>query len=133
MYRVLWLDNDQSKTEPYVYHLRQTGDFMVDGAPTVTEAERLMQSNAYDLIILDVMIPVTRAEESSAYLPEQTDNTHKTGLVFYRKHAARLAQAGTRIVVLTVRIDDAIRREFAAAGLPVNAFRSKLELRHVQQ
>jgi DNA-binding NarL/FixJ family response regulator len=105
-------------------------EFAVDGAMTVTDAERLLQAATYDLVIIDVMIPVTAAEENSAYAPSRTDSTHKTGLVFYQKHAELLQQAGTRVAVLTVRIDDAIRREFMAAGLPAGAFRTKLELRH---
>jgi len=133
MLRVLWLDNDQANTEPYVHALRQIEGLMVDGALTVTEAERLMQTRDYALIILDVMIPVTAAEENSSYPPDQTDDTHKTGLIFYRKHGKRLEKAGTRVVVLTVRIDEAIRREFAAAGLHPTAFRTKLELRDARQ
>jgi len=129
MQRILWVDNDQAYIWPQVVMLQQRG-LVVDLAETVTEAEEMLAQYTYDLLILDVMIPVTESEERGAYPPELTEETHNTGLVFFKRHVGALNKVGTRIVILTVRIDDAIRRHFVSEGLDKDDFKTKLDMRY---
>jgi CheY-like chemotaxis protein len=126
--KILWVDNDPGYIRPFKIALEGEG-YSVTVASTVFQAEACVDGQSYDLIILDVMIPTVSEVEEDAYRPEDTENSLKTGLLFYRRKGKELEQRGTPVLVMTVRIDKAIRREFIAAGLPENHFATKMELR----
>src|SRR5437763_13959657 len=118
---ILWLDNDPMWTGPYVDALKRK-DYQVAVIPNVTEAESLMNHNKYDLLILDVMIPTKSEQEEIAYPPELTRKGTETGLVFYQRIREQLKKSGTKVLVLTVRLDERILDSSVELGLPVNNF-----------
>jgi CheY-like chemotaxis protein len=127
---VLWVDNDPGYIQPFVLALREEG-FAVKVASSVSWAEKLLSSEVFNLLILDVMIPTIDDAEEATYRPEETDDSLKTGLLFYRREKDLLAKQGTRVFVMTVRIDKGIRAEFIASGLPEADFATKMELREI--
>jgi CheY-like chemotaxis protein len=127
MPKVLWLDNDLTNIEPYVEIMRDSG-IEVGLASTITQAEEQLKSE-YDLLILDVMIPTKTEREEEVYHPEETESGRKTGLVFYKRMKQSLEQRGCKLLVLTVRLDEGILREFLAAGLPRGSYETKMTLR----
>jgi CheY-like chemotaxis protein len=117
--KVLWLDNDPAYINVYRRYLEEQPDaFKVTVVPTLTEAETSLKQNPYDLLILDAMIPTKTAQEETAYPPDDTEHGLNTGLAFFRRYKEALTKSGTKVLVLTARIDDAIQDGFATAGLP---------------
>lgn len=126
--RVLWLDNDPAYVYPFVVAMREQ-NINVDVVRTVSEAEARL-AERYDGIIVDIMIPVTEEEEGSkGYAGDVTDDSHSTGLEFYRRFGADLAMRGVVVIVMTVRVDRQIRDRFLRLGLPKQNFVMKMELR----
>lgn len=125
--KILWIDNDPGQIHGFVVALGRAG-YDVVLTPSVTQAEQELKRHEFRLIILDVMIPVTAHEEEDHYGGDATDDGHRTGLAFYIRNKDVLARHGG-LMVLTVRVDKQIRDEFVAAGLPLQSFVTKLELR----
>jgi len=128
--KVLWFDNDLDYLEPYVTELREAGH-TVTTVGTLADADRELSANQFDLLILDVMIPTRSADEERLYPPTETDRGTSTGLLYYNKWKAHLHTAGTKIFILTVRLDKNIRAAFIDAGVPKWAVARKLDLRTV--
>ncbi len=125
--RVLWIDNEDIFIRPHIFRLRAEG-YTVVQALSLTDGEQEIKKHQYDLLILDVMMNES-AEEEASYPPAETDFGKKAGLLFYRRFAGLLARRGTKLLVLTVRVDPGIRREFLDAGLPAGCFVTKAEVR----
>jgi DNA-binding response OmpR family regulator len=125
--RILWLDNDLAYLDPFVEALRDE-NYSVTIVESVTEAEESLQQTPFDLMILDAMIPTLNSNEETRYRPEETDQGYRTGLIFYKKNRDTLQKVGTRTIVMTVRLDKAIKDEFIKAGLPSDAFATKYEM-----
>lgn len=132
--RILWLDNDPAYITVYVKYLRgQAEPYDVEMARTLTEAEAKLKERKPHLLILDVMVSTMTEEEARKYPPEETDNGLKTGLVFYTRHREELAEAGTKVLALTARIDETIRQSFIKVGLPPECFTKKAEVSEVTE
>lgn len=58
--RLLFIDDDMYSMALYVQALEMLG-LSVDQAPTVTAALELAKENAYDVIIIDLMLPPRRS------------------------------------------------------------------------
>jgi CheY-like chemotaxis protein len=127
---ILWIDNDSRHIYPFALALRDEG-YNVAVVPTVSEGEARLARGAVSLVILDVMIPVTSAEEKGEYSPDKTDETHETGLAFYRKNEKYLTEHEVPVIVMTVRPDQGIADAFVHAGLPADRFVRKFEVREV--
>jgi len=125
--KILWLDNDLAYIAPYVEILQNHG-FEVTCASTITEAEKAL-TESYDLFILDVMIPTKTEHEEEVYKPEETDAGRETGLVFYAKMKERVDATDCKWLVLTVRLDEPILKEFLAKGLRREWYDTKMNLR----
>ena len=125
--RILWIDNDRAFLLPFVEEIRDAG-YEVDVAGNVSSGSELLRTGGYALVILDVMIPTRSEDEEREYSAEETDLGYRTGLVFYRRHREFLLQQRIPVLVLTVRLDSSIRKEFAAAGLPSDCFATKYAL-----
>ena len=119
---ILWLDNDPSQVRHNIEALEHSG-YHVDVVTRVTEAESMIDARYYDLLILDVMVPTWDVEEERRYPPHETEFGRQTGLVFYRLNKDRLRQAGTRVLVVTIRGE--IREAFEKEGLPREWFSTK--------
>ncbi|MBV8857609.1 MAG: hypothetical protein JOZ02_11810 [Acidobacteria bacterium] len=129
--RILWLDNDVNYLMPYVGALKAEG-FEVTVVRSVGEAAfRLADPNGgrYNLLILDVMIPSKNESEEADYTPEETGHGYRTGLVFYRRRKKELAEAGTKVLVLTVMLGGEVLNDFIAEGLPAENYATKYSLR----
>lgn len=125
---VLWVDNDPGYIRAFVTALERAG-YDVTVIKKVTAAEELLRSKRFNLLILDAMIPTLSETEEAAYPPADTDNGHKTGLVFYRRNKEIIDNAKTPVLVFTVRIDKPIRNEFLQCGLPPASFVTKMDLK----
>ncbi|MEO8383218.1 MAG: response regulator [Acidobacteriota bacterium] len=125
---ILWVDNDPAHIYPFSLALADAG-YVVTSARTLFSAAELLRLGSYDLLILDVMIPLTDEDESQAYSPEWTDCGDKAGLAFYQRHRDELVTRRVPVLVMTVRVDLAIVEAFVAAGLPRSMFVSKMSLR----
>ncbi|MEN3330000.1 MAG: Response regulator receiver domain [Acidobacteriota bacterium] len=125
--RILWLDNDPAYLIPFVASLEDE-NYSVTVVESLTDAEKSLQQERFDLMIVDVMIPTLNSGEETRYQPDETDLGYKTGLVFYQHNREILQKAGTRMMVMTVRLDKAIRDEFIKAGLPSDAFATKYQM-----
>lgn len=126
--RVLWLDNDLANLDPWVETLRDEG-YETNVVETVAEAEKELKSSKYDLLILDVMIPTMNDQEELRYKPEITALGNKTGLLFYKFNKEVFERTGTKVLIMTVRLDKVIMDEFINAGLPKTSYATKYELR----
>jgi|ERR1051325_10464640 CheY-like chemotaxis protein len=125
--RVLWIDNDPAYLRPYLEEFEDS-EYEVDVAAAVSDGATLLHTRAYALLILDVMIPTRSLEEENDYSPEDTKLGYCTGLVFYRRHREFLMQQRIAALVLTIRLDEPMREEFFASGLPRNAFATKYDM-----
>ncbi len=125
--RILWLDNDLAYLTPFVRALEEE-KYHVTIVESLTEAEKCLQEERFDLMIIDVMIPTLNSSEEARYQPDETDLGYKTGLIFYKHNREALKKSGTRIMVMTVRLDKAIRDEFIKNGLPTDAFATKYQM-----
>ena len=125
--RILWLDNDPAQIWSFVRTMRVAG-MEVTVASTVSEAEEQLRGGFYDILLLDVMIPVTDREIATGYGPRETDDGLNTGLAFYVRNK-HLVTDRTAVLVLSVRVDGAARAAFIAAGLPPENFITKFKVR----
>lgn len=125
--KILWLDNDPSNIEGAIALLR-AGGYEVSKCRTVSEAEKALRETVYDLLILDVMIPITPAEEKD-YPYEETEDTLNTGLLFFKRMKGELDARRTEVLVMTVRIDRRIGVAFHEAGLSPDRFVTRFDMR----
>jgi len=126
--RIIWIDNDRANVRAYVTGLQEAG-YAVEVVTSVSKAEEVLRTQQFHLLILDVMIPTMSEQEEANYPPDETDNGHSTGLLFYKRMGDALTKAGTVVMALTVRIDKHVRRAFEESGLPPSHFVTKMEIR----
>lgn len=125
---ILWLDNDPAFIAPYVTLLANEG-YDVTVVTSLSEAENVLTTNRYDLLILDMMVPTKTDEEERVYDPGLTDAGLKSGVLFYQRMKARLDATGTAVFVLTIGLNSRAVEDFVEAGLPRAHFGSKMNLR----
>lgn len=130
--RILWIDNDPGYLEVFFLVLEDE-DSIVIHARTVSDGEKLLATQEIDLLILDVMIPVTEEDQANGYSYEATDDTYRTGLVFYTRNRELLRQRHVPVLVLSVRVDQTIREEFVNAGLPPECFATKYQVAQIER
>ena len=123
--RILWVDNDRFHLRPHRARLRNAG-FIVERASSVSEALSAISSSSPDLCILDAMLPVGEGNEVE-YSVTETDLGRRTGLVFYKRHRRLFKEKNIKVLVFTIREDEAIQRGFREAGLPDHCFMTKRE------
>ena len=124
---VLWLDDDRFFSTPFVEHLTSKG-IEVILATTLSEAEHQLASREFDLLILDVMIPI-RPSELREYASREGDSSFSAGHRFFLKHMSRLREQGTRTIVFTTRLDVKIAKQFQLSGVEGISFIKKLDIR----
>ena len=129
--KILWLDNDPAQVHPYLETLNEEG-YLAKAVSTVTEAESLLNSNRYDLFILDVMIPIKNSDEERRFPPDKTAYGRELGLYFFLEYKEKLQVSNTQVLVLTQRLDLNIRDEFIKAGLKPDQFFTKFAIRDVE-
>lgn len=117
--KVLWLDDEPMLVRAQVKCLLKNG-YDVDQVKTVTKAERKLKGGRYDLLILDIAIPVTE-EEESRYPPIDTRHGHMTGFYFYSLSKDHLRRQGTKVLLVTSYLEyvDEIGQRSSEEGLPV--------------
>jgi CheY-like chemotaxis protein len=128
--RILWLDNDPGQIRGITKALEAAGNEVVV-CRTVSSAEQYIRTEKFDLVVLDVMIPITAAEVAD-YSYKETEDTLSTGLVFYRRVRDFLLANNTPVLVVTVRIDNDIVSAFREAGLPSERFVTRYAVRNTQ-
>lgn len=125
--RILWIDNDLPFLGPFRWALEYEG-YQVTIAGTVSDAENFLTGGNYDLVIIDVMMPLTEEDEAAGYSPALTGQGLKTGLAFYIRNRDLFLTRRIEVIVMTVRIDQDIVDEFAAAGVPRRCMVTKFEV-----
>ena len=123
--QILWLDNDKVFLMPFILRLKAEG-YTVRQTLLLTEGLSELEKNDYDLLILDVMLPVQEQEET-LFPPDHTNSGLQSGLVFYKKYKGLAEKKGIPIFVFTIREDVPIRNEFLGAGLPPENYMTKIE------
>jgi CheY-like chemotaxis protein len=126
---ILWIDNDPAYLLPLQMTLEDEG-YEVTIVGTVSHATKLLADGNYNLVILDVMMPINAEDEAEGYSTELTSQGFKTGLAFYIRNRDLLLARRLPVIVMTVRLDSAIAGEFVAAGLSERCFVTKFEMRH---
>lgn len=119
---LLWLDNDLGQVEIFRGGL-QDDEFEVVIAVRISEGQRLIPTRKWDLLILDVMIPLEEEE-----LEDYTSGGLKTGLMFLRRNASLLRERRIPVMVTTVLRDEGLLEAFRSLGLPKTNYVSKEEL-----
>ena len=127
---ILWLDNDKALIYPYLSELKRH-NIKTEVTNSVLEAEELLKSSKFDLVIIDVMIPIINEKESKIYKSENTNSGLATGLIFYRRTKKTLKCTDTKVLILTVRLDEKIKIEFIKEGIQPENFATKLSLREI--
>ena len=123
--RILWIDNDDVSLKPYVLRLEAEG-YSVKQVVTLAEGLKEVENNDYDLLIVDIMMPVSR-EEDAVLHDKDTDRGRKAGLIFYQEYKDLLKKKRITVLVFTIRENTEIRGEFLAAGLPAKNYMTKVE------
>ncbi len=124
---ILWLDDDVSEIIPCAMELREN-NYDVTIVETVSEAEQLLNSKHYDLLILDIMIQTYPIEEAADYPISKTESGYNTGLIFYCKIKSILEEKEIEVLALSIRMDSLIKEKFLMAGLPLYAFMRKRDI-----
>ena len=125
--KVLWLDNDRSYLMPFVEELEDQG-FSVIVAETAIEAEGRLKGEAFDYVIVDVMVPTKTVDEEVIYPKEETKRGYNTGVVFWRRVGKKIIEQGVGVLIMTQRLDQSIRDELTSAGVPGQNFARKFQL-----
>ncbi len=123
--QILWLDNDKVFLMPFILRLKAEG-YTVKQALLLTEGLRELEKNDYDLLILDIMLPVQEQEEN-LFPPNDTNSGLESGLLFYKKYKGLAENKGIPIFVFTIREDAPIRNKCLDAGLPPRNYMTKIE------
>lgn len=124
--KILWLENEPQLHEMFADYLRLQGH-EVRFATRVTEAESLLGSGQFDLLILDVMIPLWDEAEEERYPPHLTDRGSLTGLHFYRLMQKDPNLRRCPVLVYTLRSDVPLVEAFRQEGLPDGCFANKFD------
>lgn len=123
--KILWIDNDERLLAPHILRLETEG-YTVKQATTFTEGLKEVENNGYDLLILDIMMPVSEEEDALLH-DKETEKGRKAGFVFYNEYRELLENKRIAVFVFTIREDVEIREKFLAAGLPEKNFMTKIE------
>jgi CheY-like chemotaxis protein len=126
--KILWLEDDMAYSVEYKKGMPE--DFEMTLVHNVTDAEREIKEHQYDLLILDVMIPIWD-QELKDYPPDLTESGYKTGLVFFKRMKSVLEEKNTPVFVVTMFMDDKIMHEFIGIGLQSGCFATKYSLREM--
>ena len=129
--RLLWIEESEIERETVVQLLAQAGiDVVV--AERVAEAERLLDQGGFDLVILDVMMPIEEEDEARGYGAEG-EGGMETGLVLLGRMSRQIFACPKGLMVVTMRLEDGIRDKFIAAGVPPSRFFTKYQLRDARE
>lgn len=123
--KILWVDNDVAYLEPYATALKVDGHQVIM-APTVTAARTCLSKYAFDLVIVDMMIPTKTKKEELEFSPIETQHGTQTGLLLGRW--IKTHYPSLPIIGFSVRLDEEIRKNFMRFGTD---FRTKYALRDV--
>src|SRR6185436_17855627 len=102
--KILWLDNDEAEIATWLNGLKREGH-EVTNVTKLIQTWDLLATEAFDLLILDVMVPTQTEEEEVLFPPVETDLGHMSGLCFYKKLLADPTRNHLPVLVFTVRRD----------------------------
>jgi hypothetical protein len=124
-YRILWIEDDYM--DALATHLNGK-DYELVRAYQVSSAEITLENEGatIDLVILDLMIDLEVPDIDRGYNEDNTANSYRTGLHFYRRNYKRLQELDIPVIVYTIlgnQVD--IKREFHTLGLPDDNFLDK--------
>jgi len=121
--KILWLDNDVLGIGGYEKALVSCGH-SVEVVASVSKAEDLLAKNQYDLVLIDLMIPIKR-HEYEEYRPEITNGGKNTGLVFYERCKEVIDRKKSLPVILTIRNDKMSQDQATSLGIKKDCYLTK--------
>lgn len=113
MARILMVEDDQMLRKQYALYLRSRdgGTHEVDEAGSATKAVELIGQNAYDLVLLDIMLAYGPDDErNKEIVAQEVDYGRKMGLYVYKR--IRALPRPLPIVLVSVVDDYGILSEF---------------------
>ena len=124
--RILWVDDEPHKTRPFVERLESHG-YLVDEERNLSKAERRLLHEAYDLLILDLMVGLLDDDvEYQRYRRVENDGLY--GLELYKRIREKLESQRTPVLVVTNLLDQRFFDQCQAAGLPKDCFVRRMDL-----
>jgi CheY-like chemotaxis protein len=123
-YRLLWVEEDYM--EPFEAALRAKG-FDVERAFFLSDAVERLANDIFDLLLLDVMIPIEGEDLKLGFSDENTFGGDRSGVEFFRRYQENLRSRQIPTMVYTICGDDAdVKREFVELGLDPRNFVDKV-------
>jgi len=123
--RILWIDDDRLFLNAHKLRLELEG-YSVTQPFTLKDGAHELETEKYDLLILDAMIPV--AEDEGIEFPlNQTSGGRQAGLVFYRRYKKIIGEKDIKTLIYTIREDPELVRLLNNEGLQLQNILSKSE------
>jgi len=129
LYRILWLEEDY--LDAFEAALRVRG-YEVDRAFFLSDAVGLLDKNRYDLLLLDVMIPIEGPDVDLGFTSDNTQGGDRSGLSFYEKYRDRLVSLDLPVLVYTICGDiPDVKKSFVELGLKPENYIDKVDASNV--
>lgn len=130
MSRVAWVENDRSWIVPYIERLESVGHDIVVFT-CASEAERAIFAGHFDLVLLDVMLPLCAEDDPEVYSPDRTRRGLDTGVLLCTRIVPHLRASRCGIMAITQRMDAEVVVLLTRAGLRDDEIATRLDLRDV--
>jgi len=121
--RMLVVDDDMSVVNILSSELKQSGH-EVDEAHDGTEAVKWLQSNAYDVAIIDAMMPKMNGAEVCKFIKSKSPTTYIIGMSGYSDSLKKLKNEGADICFTKPfsieQIQRALKIHFHSSSLPAS-------------
>ena len=126
--KILWVEDDY--LEPFEAALKAAG-YNLDRAFFLSDAIEFLEKDHYDLILLDVMIPLEAEDMKMGFTNCNTEGGNKSGLEFYRRYREHFRKENTHVLVYSILGDPELRSSFTKADLPERNFLNKISASNV--
>ena len=128
-FRILWLEEDY--LEAFEAALQSKG-FSVTRAFFISDAVKQLEESRFDLLLLDVMIPIEDQDIRLGFTKSTTAGGDRSGIAFYQKYRDKLNSEGIQVLVYTILGDnDETKQAFVDLGLKPENYIDKVSSSNV--
>lgn len=128
-YRLLWIEEDYLAA--FEAALGAKG-YTIERAFFLSNAVACLEKEKYDLILLDVMIPIEEEDVELGFTGANTSGGDRSGLEFFRRYCTRLKTLDVPVLVYTICGDDPkVKQDFVDLGLPPENYVDKVSASNV--
>jgi GAF domain-containing protein len=121
---ILWVDDQPSIIAPFA-NLLKTHGYAVDEERYLSAAERRLLAERYDLLILDLMVPLQETEYEDY---RRAENDGYSGLELYKRLRKKLDESQRpHVLVFTSVVDQRAFDKCRVEGLPKDCFVRRLD------